>query len=163
MAETENKSSKGGSIFKVILIVFLAVILLGGGVFAGYMVACKTNPKTMTSVNFVSQDTLNLKTFGLDEFLLNLKADDNASRYLKTNISIGYADVKENKELEAELKDKKAIMRDTINSVLRNKKKEDFATNEQVEKIKKEIKDKINPLLQKGQIYNVYFSEIIIQ
>lgn len=163
MAETENKSSKGGSIFKVILIVFLAVILLGGGVFAGYMVACKTTPKTMTSVNFVPQDTLNLKTFGLDEFLLNLKADDNASRYLKTNISIGYADVKENKELEAELKDKKAIMRDTINSVLRNKKKEDFATNEQVEKIKKEIKDKINPLLQKGQIYNVYFSEIIIQ
>ena len=162
MAEAEKKPSKVGGIFKVILVVFLAVILLGGGVFAGYMVASKANPRGV-AINIVQQETLNLKTFGLDEFLLNLKSDDNSSRYLKTNISIGYADVKENKELEGELKDKKAIIRDTINSVLRSKKKEDFATNEQVEKIKKEIKDKINPLLQKGQIYNVYFSEIIIQ
>ncbi|EDS77862.1 flagellar basal body-associated FliL family protein [Clostridium massiliodielmoense] len=163
MAETENRSSKVGGIFKVILIVFLAVILLGGGVFGGYVVASKTNPKGMASIGSIPQDTLNLKTFGLDEFLLNLKSDDNSSKYLKTNISIGYADVKENKELEDELKNKKAIIRDTINSVLRSKKKEDFATNEQVERIKKEIKDKVNPLLQKGQIYNVYFSEIIIQ
>ncbi|KGN03404.1 flagellar basal body protein FliL [Clostridium novyi A str. 4570] len=162
MAEAEKKPSKVGSIFKVILVVFLAVILLGGGVFAGYMVASKANPRGV-AINTVQQETLNLKTFGLDEFLLNLKSDDNSSRYLKTNISIGYSDVKENKELEGELKDKKAIIRDTINSVLRSKKKEDFATNEQVEKIKKEIKDKINPLLQNGQIYNVYFSEIIIQ
>ena len=162
MAEAEKKPSKVGGIFKVILVVFLAVILLGGGVFAGYMVASKANPRGV-AINIVQQETLNLKTFGLDEFLLNLKSDDNSSRYLKTNISIGYADVKENKELEGELKDKKAIIRDTINSVLRSKKKEDFATNEQVEKIKKEIKDKINPLLQNGQIYNVYFSEIIIQ
>lgn len=162
MAEAEKRPSKFGSIFKVILVVFLAVILLGGGVFAGYMVASKTNSKGVVP-NELQQETLNLKTFSLDEFLLNLKSDDNTSRYLKTNISIGYTDTKENKNLEDELKNKKAIIRDTINSVLRSKKKEDFETNEQVENIKKEIKNKINPLLQNGQIYNIYFSEIIIQ
>lgn len=163
MAESENKSSGKGNVLKVIIIVLLIAILLGGGIFAGYMVASKEKPQSSFASLSVLQNTLNQKTFALDEFLVNLKSDDNSNKYLKTKVSVGYADIKENAKLEDELNTKKAIVRDTINSILRSKKKEDFATNVQVEKIKEEIKNKVNPLLQNGQIINVYFSEIMIQ
>ncbi|KEI02086.1 flagellar basal body protein FliL [Clostridium botulinum] len=163
MAEAENKSGGKGNILKIIIIVLLAAILLGGGTFAGYLVASKNKPQSSAANLSVIQNTLNQKTFALDEFLVNLKSDDGSNRYLKTKVSVGYADIKENEKLQDELTTKKAIARDAINAILRSKKKEDFATNAQVEKIKEEIKSKVNPLLQDGQIINVYFSEIIIQ
>lgn len=161
MADVEKKPSSKGNVLKIIIIVLLAAVLLGGGTFVGYTVASKNQPQqgkvVPTQTAFLDQ-----KTFPLDEFLLNLRVD-NATRYLKTKISLGYADIKENKELEEELKIKKDILKDYVGTVLRSKKPEEYHTEAGMKKVKEEIKKKINPILKKGQIIDIYFPEIIIQ
>lgn len=159
--KAEKPEGSKGNILKIIIIILLVAVLIAGGTAAGYIFATKIKgAQTTTTTNQAA--TVNIKTFSLDEFLVNLKAD-NTSGYLKTNIYIGYdADNKNYKNLPTELEDKKPILRDAVNSILRNKKTSDF--NEAgVEQIKKEIKDKINPLLKEGQIENVYFYDIIVQ
>lgn len=160
MSENEKKPNNKGNILKIIIIVLLAAILFGGGIFGGYVLFNKFKSQT-TAVDSAKKDALDQKTFALDEFLVNLKSD-NSTRYLKTKVYIGYADTKEVEDFETELTDKKPIIRDAVNTVLRTKKAEDF-TEAGVEKLKEEIKNKINPLLGKGQIDNVYFSEILVQ
>lgn len=160
MSEKEKKPNNKGNILKIIIIVLLAAILVGGGVFGGYMISNKLKPQT-TSADTAQKSGLQQKTFALDEFLVNLKSD-NSTRYLKTKIYIGYSDSKEVKDFETELTDKKPIIRDAINSVLRTKKAEDFS-EAGVEQLKEQIKNRINPVLGKGQIVDVYFSEILVQ
>lgn len=158
--KAEKPEGSKGNILKIIIIILLIAVLIAGGTAAGYVFATKMKGNQTTTTNQAA--TVNIKTFSLDEFLVNLKAD-NTSGYLKTNIYIGYdADNKNYKNLPTELEDKKPILRDAVNSILRNKKTTDF--NEAgVEQIKKEIKDRINPLLKEGQIENVYFYDIIVQ
>lgn len=160
MSEMEKKPNNKDHILKIIIIIFLSAILVGGGAFGGYMIFIKLKPQT-TATDTAKKAALKQKTFALDEFLVNLKSD-NSTRYLKTKIYIGYPDNKETKDFEAELTDKKPILRDAINTVLRTKKAEDF-TEAGVEQLKEEIKNRINPLLEDGQIVNVYFSEILVQ
>lgn len=171
MAEKEKKEKKEGSkgnALKIVIIVLLIAILVAGGVAAGYMFASKAKPaannnNNNSNNNNSSQTVLNQKTFSLDDFLLNLKGDaNNPGAYLKAKIYIGYADTKDNKKLPTELEDKKAILRDCVNSVLRSKKSSDF-NDDNVPKLKKELKEKINPMLQNGRIEDVYFYEIIVQ
>lgn len=160
-AEKPEKSK--GNVLKIMIIILLIAVLIAGGTAAGYIFATKMKAGQTTTTTTTNQaSSANIKTFSLDEFLVNLKADK-TSGYLKTKIYIGYdADNKNYKNLPTELEDKKAIIRDAVNSILRNKKTTDF--NEAgIEQIKKEIKDKTNPILKEGQIENVYFYDIIVQ
>lgn len=163
MADADKKTSSKGNIFKIVIIVFLAAVLLGGGTFAGYYVAMKNTPTTNKGASTVaSGDYAKKKTFSLDdEFIVNLKSDSNP-RFLKTQIYVGYPESKDDEKFENELKEKTAIMRDAIISVLRSKKAEDFS-EAGIENIKKELINKINPLLSEGKITDIYFYEIIVQ
>ncbi len=146
--------------FKYLVIVFLIVLVVGGlGVTTGYLFfrssgSKSTEAQTQKLQNpYVSQFTFPLG----DDFTVNL-ADIDRRGFIKTKVFLGY----ENKKLAAELEGKKPIVRDSINSVLRSKKASDF-TEKGVEDIKKEILNKVNPILENGKADNVYFSEIIIQ
>ncbi|MCY6959610.1 flagellar basal body-associated FliL family protein [Clostridium brassicae] len=161
MSEVTNKETgKKGNVLKVIIIVLLAAVLVGGGTFGGYYVSTKLNSQK-TKINVVKSEVVNKRTFALDEFLVNLKAE-NAQRFIKAKIFVGYAGEKQDKKFEEELTDKKAILRDNINSILRNKKPEEF-TDSGIQKMKEEIKQKINPFLKKGEITDIYFSDILVQ
>lgn len=164
---SEEKSEKKGGKFKMILIVLLIIIAVGGGAFAGYYFFSKLNNnqaktntlpvQTTANTTNVATSVVSARTYSVDEFLVNL-ADEDGKRYLKTMVYLGY----ENKKLDAELATKKPIIRDTINSVLRSKKSTDF-TSKGTEDMKKEILQRINPLLINGQLDNIYFYDIIVQ
>ena len=166
MAEKKKKEVKEGSkgnFLKILIAVLLAALLVGGGVAGGYLIAFKMKSANTANTPAKTDKVLNPKSFSLGEdFLVNLKSDK-SSGFLKTNIYIGYdGELKEHAELPAELEEKKAILRDAVNSVLRTKKPEDFDGTKD-EQLKKEIKDKINTLLTKGKIEGVYFNDIIVQ
>lgn len=174
-----KKEKKGGSKVKIILIVVVAILVVGAGAYFGYTKFLKDKESTTktaahTTQQVVIQQTqqqtgatgqqtafvqpiISEKTFGLDEFLVNL-ADEDGKRYLKVKVFLGY----DSKKLDSELEEKKPILRDSIISVLRTKKAADI-TPKGVETIKLEIIQKINPILEKGQLNNVYINDILVQ
>lgn len=169
---SENDVKKRSKI-KIVMAVIGLLILVGGGTFGGYYLSQKnkqanknvqgpTNQQVASNVNINENSSYVRKadpsnTFEAGEFLVNL-SDEESRRFVKTKIYLGY----ENKKLAKELEQKKPMILDAINSVLRSKKSTDF--NEKgVEKIKLEILNKVNMTFQNGRCETVYFTELIIQ
>ncbi|NMM61446.1 flagellar basal body protein FliL [Clostridium sp. P21] len=174
----ENKTEKKGG-KKVIFIVIglVALVIVGAGAYFGYTMFSKSKGTAKTTVQTAAKTTqtqtetqqtnqnqsyleqiVSEKNVGLDECLINL-ADEDGKRYLKAKIFVGYD---KNSKLETELTDKKPLVRDAVIAVLRNKKAADIVPKN-MDAIKMELIQKINPLLKKGQINNVYFSDILVQ
>ncbi|WP_368487893.1 flagellar basal body-associated protein FliL [Clostridium sp. BJN0013] len=170
----ENKEKKKDGVgVKVILIVFFLVAAVGAGAFFGYS-KFLSNKNTDSSENMAAsnvaqtqtqsgenssylQHVVSAKTFDLSEFTVNL-ADEGGKNYLKVNVYLGYDD----KKLTNELTEKTPIIRDAIIEILRTKKVEDIS-DKNMDNIKIEIIQRINPMLEKGKINNVYFSDILTQ
>ncbi|WP_446897147.1 flagellar basal body-associated FliL family protein [Clostridium sp. LBM24168] len=175
----ENKVEKADSSkVKVVLIGILILAVIGAGAYFGYNKFLKNGKtdaaqNTIPQTNSVQQATnqvqsqssnasflsqiVSAKTFGIDEITVNL-ADKGSSRYLKAAVSLGYDD----KKLDSELNDKKPIITDAVIGILSSKKAEDISPKN-MENIKMEIIQKINPMLEKGKLNNVYFTDLIVQ
>lgn len=165
MADEKKKSDEkkqSGNLFKILIVVLLILIVVGGSAFAAYFVITMkgNNAKQVNSsaanTNIVANE-VSAKTYALDDFLVNL-ADTDGKSYLKVKIYIGY----ENKKMDKELEEKKPILRDAINVVLRSKKSTDI-TEKGVEDIKKQILTRINPMFENGKADNIYFYDILVQ
>jgi flagellar FliL protein len=158
MSEKSKKGNKEGkgNIFKIIIIVLLSLIVVGLAAFGGMYFTGKKG-ESATHEPAKAEEITEI-TYSLDEFLVNL-SDEDGRRYLKVKVFIGY---EENEELTMELETKKAIIRDAVNTSLRAKKTTDF-TGTGVDTIKKELIDRINPVLAKGKISNIYFNDILVQ
>lgn len=169
----ENKAEKKGGKIKLIVIGLIALIIVGAGGYFGYSKFAKDKGTQKTAAQTTTQTTVQTKTaqsqsyleqivsdknLSMDEILVNL-ADDDGKRYMKVKIFVGYD---KNSSLETELTDKKALIRDAIISVLRNKKAADIVPKN-MDALKMELIQKINPLLKKGQINNVYFNDLLVQ
>ncbi len=170
----ENKKEKKGGKKLFIIIGLVILIVVGAGGYLGYTLFLKdkgtaktsaTTPKTtQTQVQPAAQNQTYLqqivsdKNFGLDEFLINL-SDTDSKRYLKVKIFVGYD---KNPKLEEELTEKKPMLRDAAITILRSKKAAEI-TPKGMDPIKMELIQRINPMLKKGQINNVYFSDILVQ
>ena len=163
-----NKNSKGNELEKgksgssksilVIVTVIAIFALISGAVFVGYTVATKQSGKSSdgtNQVNLVEKEA----TLDLKEFLVNL-SDEGKPKFVKVNIFLG-SDGK-NKKLQKELTAKVPQIRDCINNFLRTKKATDFTTEGEA-LLKEEIIVKANELLNKGEITNVYFTDLIVQ
>ncbi|CDI49795.1 flagellar basal body-associated FliL family protein [Clostridium tetani] len=168
----ENSTEKGSKL-KIVIAVIALLVLVGGGTYGGYYLSQRekkvsnsiqqpNNQQVTNSVNINEnsgyvRNVVPSNSFEAGEFLVNL-SDEEARRFVKTRIHLGY----ENKRLAKELEQKKPIILDTINSVLRSKKSTDF--NEKgVDKIKLEILNRVNTAFQNGRCETVYFTELIIQ
>ncbi|AKA70267.1 flagellar basal body-associated FliL family protein [Clostridium scatologenes] len=175
----ENKAEKkGGKKIKLILIGLIALIIVGAGGYFGYSKFAKDKGTQKTSTTSQTAQTttqaqaktnqnqnqsyleqiVSEKNIGLDECLVNL-ADEDGKRYVKTKIFVGYD---KNSKLETELTEKKPLIRDAVIAVLRSKKAAEI-TPKNMDNLKMELIQKINPLLKKGQINNVYFSDLLVQ
>lgn len=90
------------------------------------------------------------------DLITNLK---DANRYIKVNIELEFAD----KKVENELKEKNAVIRNAIISILRSQTANQVSGAEGQERMRKLILSKINEILQRGKIVNVYFDNFIVQ
>ncbi|MBX4265193.1 flagellar basal body-associated FliL family protein [Clostridium estertheticum] len=149
-----EKPKKGNSL-KLVIIVLLGLILVGGAAFGGMYIAGKKGATPTSTAKAVETKEV---TYSLDECLVNL-TDSDAKRYLKVLIYVGYG---ENTDLETEIKAQKPIIRDLVIKTLRAKKAADF-DDSVVDNIKKELITKINPVLTKGKIDHVYFNDLLVQ
>jgi flagellar basal body-associated protein FliL len=173
MAEKKEKG-KGS---KIVIIILGAVIALGLGFGGAYIFLSKKAEAANAGVNnsvpqaavFPNQTMPNVAselssaTFSMDEFLVNL-ADEGGKRFFKVKIFLGYEPVKKKEaDMQKELEDKKPIVRDAINSILRSKKSADLSSQKSIDELKKEILTKIVPYFQNGRVNNIYFNDILLQ
>ncbi len=166
----EKEKGKGtGNGLKIIIIALLFFIVVGLG-FGGYFIYAKlsSNNTNNTSININTSSNvlspsneLSPYTYSLDEFLVNL-SDEGGKRLIKTKIFLGY-DTKKKKDMDKELEEKKAAIRDAVNGILRSKKAADLVSQKSIEDLKKEILSRINPYFVSGKATNVYFNDILIQ
>ncbi|MCB2288882.1 flagellar basal body-associated FliL family protein [Clostridium sp. CS001] len=151
----KDKSPKG-NIFKIVIIVLLSLIVVGGATFGGMYLASKKG--VGADVKSDKPVEINEVTYSLDEFLVNL-LDEDGRRYLKVKVFIGYED---NKDLTAEIELKKPIIRDVLNTSFRSKKTTDFGATG-VDTMKEQLIVSINSALSKGKVSHIYFNDILVQ
>lgn len=157
MKDKEKGNGKGRKVL------FIALFLIASTAFAfgGYYFATKKYSNDM-AVNTGVAKRAPLVEEGfmqLGDFTVNL-ADENSKNYIKANVYVSYP-IK-NKKLAKEMEERKSTLRDAVNLELMSKRSTELDVKG-VEKLKKELSDKINSKLYKGEIMNVYFDNIIIQ
>jgi flagellar protein FliL len=158
--KVKEKKEKGKINPMIIMMVLMIILIVGLGAGLGYLImnqstttANSTHAQVISDVTEVPPLTYPLTK----DFTVNL-TDVDAKHYVKLNVTLAFSNAK----LEAELKSTDAFIRDTINSVLREKKAADF-TAKGTDDLKKEFMDRINPFLKEGKIRDVYFNDILVQ
>jgi flagellar FliL protein len=86
-------------------------------------------------------------------------ADRGGKRYLRVTMALELSDPEAMTTIESRLPQ----VRDAILMILPTKKYEDVSTTEGKIALRKEIMEKINSLMTKGQVNNLYFTEFVVQ
>jgi len=162
--EKEEKKEGGSKLLLIIIIVLLLLLLIIGGVVAYFLLSSNNedqNPQQQQKVekkHKVSDMSEIGPIYPLDPFVVNL-VSANANRYLKCKIDLEL----DSPELQQEVDKKLPAIRDMIIQILSSKSVEEIQTAKGKEKLKEEIKRKINSILTTGEIKHVYFTEFVIQ
>ena len=94
----------------------------------------------------------------LETFVVNL-ADPGGKRYLRVSIAMEIDD----KDYVEGIKKKLPQIRDKILMIIPTKKFKDVQTSLGKDSLRNEIIAQLNPLLDKGEITNLYFQEFVVQ
>lgn len=139
-----------GKIKKLILLVVLPILLLGGGVFA-YLVLFDDPAPAKT-------EHAEKALMSLEPFLVNL-SDKDARRYLKVKIDLEVDNEKAVKVLEKSL----PRIRDQLIFLLSSKSYPEIATPEGKHQLKKDILARLHAIPTGKKISAAYFTEFVAQ
>ena len=178
----ESAPPKGG---KLKLIIIIAAVLVIGGGAAAYFLFFKA-PATTEEVEpaegeevepdegeevepdeggkegETTKTTPKLKEgiiFPLEHFIVNVNDSSGSIRYLKIEIKLEL----ENSDMQAEVENRSPKIRDSVVTILTNKSVDDVSDTKGKQKLKEEIRARINSFLTLGKIQEVYFTDFIIQ
>lgn len=147
--------SKGKKILGFIVV----IIVLGAATFGGVYLAL-TKSEESEKVEIKEEEGKVEEAFHeIGEIFVNL-TDDNAKRYVKLNLSLGFD--KKNKDLLAEITEKQVVMKHVAINYVRSCTTKDFEPANE-EQLKKELIERLNKELTKGTVLNIYISEIMVQ
>ena len=161
--ESNNSSSGGNKLLLIIIVVLLLLLLVIGGLVAYFLLSNTDNNSLQEQQKVEKKHKVKEMAeigpiYPLDPFIVNL-ISTNADRYLKCKIDLEL----DSPELQQEVDKKIAPIRDAIIQILSSKTVEEIQTAKGKEKLKEEIKRKLNSMLTTGEIRNVYFTEFVIQ
>jgi len=143
------------------LIVLTSAILILSLVSAGatfFVLMSKTTPATKKVI--VEKPELGpIQSMG--EFIVNL-SDPTESHYLRTNVVLEL-DYGSSLKLSEEVDRRMPQLKDIVIATLGAKTSIQLADPENREALKREIKDKVNAVLNRGQLARVYFTSFAIQ
>jgi len=161
----EEKKEGGSKVLLIVIVVLLLLLLIIGGAVAYFLLSSndqQDNPDQPKQEKVVKKKSSDLTQMGpiypLDQFIVNL-VSNNSERYLKCKISLEL----DAPDLQKELDKKLPAVRDMIIQILSSKTVEEIQTARGKEKLKEEIRRKLNAMLTTGEIRHVYFTEFVIQ
>ncbi len=163
--EQEPKKEGGNKLLLIVIIVLLLLLLVIGGLVAYFLLSGNDDtqqpPQQQQKIekkHKVDSMTEIGPIYPLDPFVVNL-VSPNADRYLKCKIDLEL----DSPDLQKEIDKKLPAIRDLIIQILSSKSVEEIQTAKGKQKLKEEIKRKINEILTTGEIKNVYFTEFVVQ
>ncbi len=172
MAEEKTEEATPKKKSKLLLIIIILVVLLAAGGGAAYFFLFKKKEAPPPQQGGAQQaapapaaapagpSVPPVKTIidHLSTFIVNL-ADQSGSRYLKVTMDLSLS----NEEVKKEIEDKMPMVRDTIITILSNKYYNDIATPAGKLTLKRELISRLNVILTKGRILDIYFTEFVVQ
>jgi flagellar FliL protein len=152
--EPQKKSGK-----RWILIAGIALVVLGGLAFGAFSYFRGSGSSGSGDEIHAAGKELAKATMALEPFLVNL-ADTEESRFVKTTFQLGLAE-----ELKEEGKDPiaTAAMRDSIITLLSSKTSEQILTSEGKEKLRGEIRTRVNAIAPELKVLEVYIVDFVVQ
>ncbi len=166
-AEKADEPVKAGMNKKLLLIGLLVLLVVGGG--AGFFFMSGGEPEKKAKggdehaeAEAEADHEPDPKVVGpvldLDPFVLNL-ADRDQLRYLKVSIKLQLDRPQE----ETDYTDKLPAIRDALLVLLTSKESRSLRTIDGKMLVRDEIGGRVNTIMRKGKIQQVYFTEFIIQ
>jgi flagellar FliL protein len=137
------------------------VLGLGGGLFMMWNKLSAMETQAMSPSDqeaSVPVEELLGPIYPLDTFIVNL-ADKGGKRYLRITIDLEL----DGKELESEITKRLPQVRDSILTILPTKRFEDISSAKGKTALRDQMLVRINGLLARGQITNIYFKEFVVQ
>ncbi|WP_027363321.1 flagellar basal body-associated FliL family protein [Desulfotruncus alcoholivorax] len=156
--QAEKKTGAGGGNLLIMFVMMLVVFMVGAGMVIGYYnffgPAAQANNKQPKK-----EKVTVLANFDLGDMVVNL-ADQDQSRFLKTKITLGYIQTKENDQL---MDEKKSQVIEEVLLTLRKKTFADVSPPGATDKLKTELIKAINSRLNASVVKELYFTEYIVQ
>jgi flagellar FliL protein len=164
--QKEEKSGGGNKLLLIVIIILLLLLLVIGGLVAYFLLSSSSDenqaPEQKQEKVVKKKKVSDMAEVGpiypLDQFIVNL-VSNNADRYLKCKIAFEL----DSPEVQQEIDKKLPAIRDIIINILSSKTVEEIQTAKGKEKLKEEIKRKVNEILTTGEVRHVYFTEFVIQ
>ncbi len=167
-AEKEGKK-KGGKL-KLVIILLVVLAVLGGGGFAAWKFFLQ--PKGEAVENATAEGAAEHKAEApaeaeaevggqlvtLDAFVVNL-SDPMGRRYLKTTLDVEVANAAAAAELTAAM----PKVKDTLLLLLSSKSFADISSMDKKIELKNDIVSRLNQIIGKNKVRNVYFTEFVVQ
>lgn len=160
--ETEKPKKAKSKLLIIIIIAVLLLTLLGVGGFIVYKKVLSPPSEDVKKEQAAKEAEEEAATLGLvtpfEPFIVNLQGEA-GKRYLKVTMQVELSSA----EVSEEVTNKMPQIKDSIITVLSSKATRDLLTIEGKFKLKEEILLRINKLLKRGVVKNVYFVEFVIQ
>lgn len=159
---TPATGNGNGGLIKIIVIVGVVVIVVCAGIVYGVtsLVLSSTGQQpAKAGESTTTSDSLGT-SYDAGTFTTNVSAQDGSPAHIvKVKVVFFLNDAK----LSAEMDNKKPMIEDFIIKMLRSKSFEELNKPEATDKLKKEIKEKVNTFLATGRVDNVFVTDFITQ
>ena len=148
----------------VMIIIILVVLLFMGMVGAGFFILwnkiSQMPQATSTAEEIPVEEEENVigPLYTLETMIVNL-ADHGGKRYLRVTMALELSDP----EAVATIENRLPQIRDAILMILPTETYEDISTTEGKIALRNQVVEKINSLMTKGHVNNIYFTEFVVQ
>ena len=147
------------------ILIGVAILFFAGGGYLGWSMiqngsgdTSQQQSQTVEAPSPSIPETEVGQTFDMDPFVVNLN-EPGGKRYLKAKVGLELIEEEVRKELEARLPQ----LRDSILLHLSSKTLEEIQSVEGKIELKNALIKRINQVLKKGKIRNLYFTQFVIQ
>ncbi|MDX2455002.1 flagellar basal body-associated protein FliL [Desulfosarcina sp.] len=150
---------------KTVLIIIISVAVLFMGMMgAGFFILWNkisqvpVDPSKVAEMSVEEEENVIGPLYPLNTMIVNL-SDDGGKRYLRVTMALELSDPESVDTIESRLPQ----IRDAVLMILPTKTYDDVSTTDGKIALRNQIMEKINTLMTKGRVNNIYFTEFVVQ
>jgi flagellar FliL protein len=149
---------------KVLIIIIAVVVLFMGMVGAGFFILWNkisqipVDPSKVAEMPVEEEENVIGPLYSLDTMIVNL-AGHGGKRYLRVTMALELSDPESVDTIESRLPQ----IRDAVLMILPTKTYDDVSTTDGKIALRNQVMEKINTLMTKGRVNNIYFTEFVVQ